>query len=303
MAKKKKKFKWDVLELNSKENVLSRGLLLVFAVFILALCYNLFLLPNNLVVGGVSGIAIVLYAVTGFNPTSFIYIATIILITMSFLILGKTKTMNTIIGTVLYPVFITLSAPIATYLLPYFQFDDIYLVAFISALLLGFGNGMVFKYNFSTGGTDIITSIISKIFKTPEGKAMFVSNILIIICGGYVFGLYLMLINLMILYVNSLVLDKVMFDLSDSKVFYIFTHKEKKVITVILDDFNTGYTILPTKGGYSHEEGSIIMAVLPNREYFRFKNEILEVDEKAFFIVCDCYESFGGYKKKNIPFL
>ena len=304
MKKKKiKEIDYELIKLDDFKSILNKGILLVFSVFLLALCYNLFLLPNNLTVGGVSGIAIVVQEICGFDSTLFIYISTIFLIITSFIFLGKKTTLNTILGSIMYPIMITLTAPIANYLLPYFEFNDIYLIAFMSAILLGFANGLVFRYNFSTGGTDIITLICTKYFKIPEGKAMFASNIIVIILGGYVFGLYLMLINLLILYINSLVLDKIKFDLSDSKIFYVFTHKEDKVITMILDGFNTGYTIMPTQGGYSHKEGSVIMAVLPNREYFSFKNAIVHTDPKAFFIVCDCYESFGGYKKKNIPFL
>lgn len=287
----------------SNKKTIFRGTLLVFSVFVLALCYNLFFLPNDLVIGGVSGLAIVIQKATGFNATTFIYICTIFLILLSYLLLGKDKTKNTIIGSILYPIMITFTAPIAEVLIPYFTFDDIYLIGIISAILFGFGNGIVFRYGFSTGGTDIITSILTKFFKLSEGKTMLFSNLFIICIGGTIFGLYLMLIDLMILYVSTLVLDKVMFDISNSKVFYVFTRKEEDVKDVILNKFQTGFTVIPTKGGYSHEKGTIIMAVLPNRDYYHFKQKILEVDKKAFFIICDCYESFGGYKKENIPYM
>lgn len=288
---------------DSNKEVIARGSLLVFAIFILALSYNLLFLPNNLVIGGVSGLAIVVQEITEVDGTVFIYAATIVLICLSYLLLGKEKTNNAVIGSILYPVMITFTAPIASCLLPYFQFDDLYLIAIIGAILFGFGNGIVFKYNFSTGGTDIITSICSKYFKFPEGKSMLFSNVFVIIIGGYVFGFELMLLALIILYISTLVLDKVLFEISDSFVFYIFTEKEKEVTNVILDEFKTGYTILPTKGGYSHKKGELIMAVLPNREYFHFKERILETDKNAFFVICDCYESYNGYKKKNIPYI
>ncbi|MFI3260745.1 MAG: YitT family protein [bacterium] len=286
-----------------EKRVICRGLMFVFSVFLLALCYNLFFLPNNLVIGGVSGLAIIFQGITGMSATVFIYGATIILIILSYFLLGKVKTKNTIIGSIMYPLMITFTEPIAKFLIPYFEFSDLYLISIIAAIIYGFGNGMVFKYNFSTGGTDIITSIVSKYLKFPEGKAMLLSNILIIIIGGFAFGLYLMLLDLIILYISSLVLDKVLFEISDSFVFYIFTHKEEEVVDLIKNEFQTGFTIMPTKGGYSHKKGEMIMAVFPNREYFHFKNRILETDPDAFFIICDCYESYGGYKKENIPYI
>lgn len=291
------------MKLETNRIVIFRGTLFVLSVFLLALCYNLLFLPNDLVIGGVSGLAIVLQKAIGLNATLFIYVSTIFLICMSFIFLGKEKTMNSIIGSILYPIMITFTAPIAEVLIPYFADVDIYIIAIISAIVFGFGNGIVFRYGFSTGGTDIITSILTKFFKLSEGKTMWFSNVVVILIGGYIFGLNLMLLDLLILYVSTLVLDKVMFDLSNSKVFYVFTRKEEEVIDIILNTFKTGFTAIPTKGGYSHKKGTIIMSVLPNREYYHFKNKILECDSKAFFIICDCYESFNGYKKENIPYM
>lgn len=291
------------MEEENKKRTVFRGCLFVFSVFLLALCYNLIYVPNNIVIGGISGLSIVVHEATGFSPTLFIYICTVTLLCLSYFILGYEKTRNSLIGSVLYPIMITLSWPIANFLIPYFEQVDIYILAIIASIIFGFGNGIVFRYGFSTGGTDIITSILTKFFKLPEGKTMLFSNISIICIGGYVFGLNLMLLDLIILYVGTLILDKIMFDISDSKVFYVFTRNEEKVTNVILNEFKTGFTVIPTKGGYSHKEGTLIMTVLPNREYFRFKQEILEMDNKAFFIICDCYESYNGYKKENIPYM
>lgn len=288
-------------ELNKK--IIIRGIIFVWSVFLLALCYNLIYVPNNLVIGGVSGLSIVFNEITGYSARSFIYVATVILLCMSYIFLGKEKTHNTIIGSILYPIMVSITLPIAEVLIPYFESVDIYILAIISAIVSGFGNGIVFRYGFSTGGTDIITSILTKFLKLSEGKTMLFSNVVVIILGGFVFGLNLMLLAILILYVSTIVLDKVMFDISYSKVFYVFTKKESEVTSVILEEFKTGFTILPTKGGYSHKDGFLIMTVLPNRDYFKFKNRILEIDNKSFFIICDCYESYNGYKKENIPYM
>ena len=108
---------------------------------------------------------------------------------------------------------------------------------------------------------------------------------------------------MIILYISSLLIDKVMFGVSDSKVFYIYTKKAHLIKKVLLKEFHSGFTILPTKGGYSHQNGMMIMCVLPNREYYRFKKRILELDPKVFFVITECYESQGGFKQKNLPFI
>ena len=103
--------------------------------------------------------------------------------------------------------------------------------------------------------------------------------------------------------ISSVFIDKILYGISDSKVFYIFTRKPKILKKVILEEFESGFTILPTKGGYSHTRGSLLMVVVSNRDYYKFKNKILEIDPNAFFVIDDCYEVNGGMRKSNIPFL
>ncbi len=285
-----------------EKKTIIRGILFVFSVFLLALCYNLLLLPNELVIGGVTGLSIIADEMLGINPQIFIYISNGVLIGLSYLLLGKEKTKNTIIGAILYPIMVTFTVPIANVLIPYFQFEEFWITALFAAITFGISNGMVFRYGYSTGGSDIMISIFSKYFKFPEGRSMLFINILIIAIGGVVFGFELMIYALMVLYLSSIILDKVMFDISNSKVFYVFTKREKDVEKIILEEFNTGFTVFPTKGGFSHKSGTVLMAVLPNRDYYHFKNRILDIDRNAFFVICDCYESQGGYKKDNIPY-
>ncbi len=291
--------------MNSECNktVVIRGILFVFSVFLLGLSYNLIFLPNDLVIGGVNGLSIIVGSITDFDPQLFIYIANAVLIILSFICLGVQKTKKTIVGAILYPIMVTFTVPIAEVLIPYFAFDEFWITALFAGLSFGFSSGMVFRYGYSTGGSDIMISIFTKYFKLPEGQSMLAINILIIIFGGFVFGFEMMIYALLVLYLSSIILDKVMFDISNGKVFYIFTRKEKQVEEIILKEFKTGFTILPTKGGYSHTERTLLMAVLPNREYYHFKNRILDVDSSAFFIITDCYESQGGYKKENIPYV
>ncbi len=288
---------------DSNKKIIVRGVLLVFSIFLLALSYNLLLLPNDLVIGGVSGLAIIFTRITGFNDAIFIYSCNAILITLSYFLLGKEKTKNTIVGAILYPIMITFTVPIAHVLIPYFNFDDFWLTTLLAALTFGLGSGMVFRYGYSTGGSDIMISIVTKFFKLPEGSSMLFLNLIIVSAGGLIFGLEMMIYAIIVLYISSLVLNKVMFDISNSKTFYIVSEDEENIKKMILEEFKTGFTIMPTKGGYKNKGGSMIMTVLSNREYYHFKNRVLEIDSKAFFVISDCYEAQGGYKRKNIPYV
>ena len=83
----------------------------------------------------------------------------------------------------------------------------------------------------------------------------------------------------------------------------IYTRKPKHIKHIIEEDFQAGYTIFPTIGGYSHIKGVMIMCVIRNRDVNLFKDKILEIDKSAFFVISDCYEVKGGIRRSNLPFI
>ena len=292
-----------VVKDKSTKATLVVGISFVLGVFLLALNYNLFLLPNNYVVSGMSGIAIAFEELIGFNATLFIYLTNGILLVMSFIFLGIEKTRNTIVGTILYPLMITFTAPIAKLLNCYFPLNDTFLVIVFAAVLYGLSNGLIYKCGYTTGGNDVLMQMLNKYFKIPESKALTFVNAVVIIFGGLTFGYMKAIYATIILILSSMVIDKIMFGLSDSKLFYIYTREEEKVKKTILEEIQSGFTIIPTKGGYSHTKGCMIMCVVPNRDYYIFKNKILEIDPTAFFVIESCYEVNGGVKRSNLRFL
>ncbi len=285
------------------KNTVFDGFSFVLGVFLYALCFNLFLIPNNLVVSGFSGVAIVFQQLFGWSAEIFIYVAHISLLIIGFIFLGWETTKKNIIGSILYPVMVTLSSPIATFLNTYIIGDDFYLILLFAIILYGVSSGLIYRVGFATGGSDIIMLIINKYFKVSISKAMVFANTLIIIAGMLVFGFNNGVYSFIILMSSTYFIDKMMFGLSDSKVFYIYSKKLRKLKKLILNDFQTGFTSIPSRGGFSQKSGFMIMCVVSNRDYYSFKQKILEVDPKAFIIINSCYEVNGGVKRRTLPFL
>ena len=279
------------------------GISLVLGVFLYALCFNMFLIPNDLVVSGFSGVAIVAQRLFGWSASAFIYITNGILLIVSLIFLGWKMTKRNIVGSVMYPVMITASEPIAKFLNSYIMGDDFYLILLFAIIMYGVSSGLIYRTGFSTGGSDIIMQILNKYLKISESKAMIVANSLIIIASMLVFGFTKGVYSFIILICSTYFIDKLMFGLSDSKVFYIYTKKVRKVKKLILNDFQTGFTSIPSRGGYSRKRGFMIMCVVSNRDYYLFKQKILEIDPQAFIIINSCYEVNGGVKRKTLPFL
>ncbi len=291
------------LILDDTKELMITGVSFVLGTFCLALCYNLFLVPNNLVIGGTSGLSIIIEHLTGFSSQLFIYISSFVLLIISFFFLGKEETKRSLIGSVLYPIFITFTKPISKILLPYVAFSEILVTIILAAILIGVSNGLIYKFGFNTGGSDIIVKLLCKIVHFSEGKAVLIVNFIIILLGALVFGIDNAVYAVIILVIESILVDKIIIGISDSKKFMIYTRESKKIKKIIETEFQTGFTIFPTVGGYSHIRGAMIMCVIRNRDVNLFKEKILDIDPTAFFVISDCYEVQGGVKRSNLPFI
>lgn len=264
----------------------------IIGCFLVALAFNLFMSPNNLVAGGVSGFSLILKYFFGFNPSTIISIANILLIILSFLVLGKEKTKATILGSIIFPIFVGLTEHFSTYIS--FKESEIILIAIFGGVLQGLGAGLIFKAGYSTGGTDILNMIVSKIFKISIGNSMFFTDGIIIIIGAFVFGFNHLMYSFIILYLISTLTDRVVLGISDSKAFYIITSKEKEVKAFVINELSHGITEFNAKGGYNSENQTVLMSVVPTREYYKLKEGIYNIDKDAFFVVMDSYEVKGG---------
>ena len=264
----------------------------IIGCFLVALAFNLFMSPNNLVAGGVSGFSLILKHFFGLNPSTIISVANILLIILSFLVLGKEKTKATILGSILFPIFVSLTEHLSTYIS--FKESEMILIAVFGGVLQGLGAGLIFRAGYSTGGTDILNMIVSKIFKISLGNSMFFTDGTIIIIGAFVFGFNHLMYSLIILYLISTLTDKVVLGISDSKAFYIITSKEKEVKDFVINELKHGVTEFKAVGGYNNENQTVLMSVVPTREYYKLKEGIHSIDKNAFFVAMDSYEVKGG---------
>ena len=123
---------------------------------------------------------------------------------------------------------------------------------------------------------------------------MFFSDGLIVLSSGFFFGVNNMMYSIVILYIISLISDRVVLGISDSKVFYIVTAHDEEIKGYIIKYLNHGVTVFKGKGGFKRKNENVLMTVLPTKDYFRLKEGIKEIDKNAFFIVTDTYEVFGG---------
>ena len=281
---------------NILDRVYSKDKLVRFAefiagVFIVALSYNIFLLPSNTVYG-VGGIGVILKKLFNITPAVTIFIGSMILLVVSLFTLGHKKTIRSVAGSLLYPIFVFATSY-------YIELIDLgklepIVIVIVGAITHGIGLGLIFKAGYTTGGTDILNDIVAKFGKISIGKAMLFTDGAIILVGLFVFNFPTFIYSLISLYIISIMTDKVILGISQSKTFYIITDNETSVKKFIMNNLNHGVTVLQGRGGYTVDNQKVIMCTLPTRDYYILKEGLKEIDPKAFFLVTDAYEVSGG---------
>lgn len=276
----------------NKKNLVKRIIEFLLGCFVVAFAYNIFIAPNNLVPGGVSGIAVIINGISNIDYATTIFILNIFLLIMSYILLGKEKTRASVLGSIVFPLFVRATE----YLNVWLQIDtsNVLLSAISGSILFGLGAGLIFRAGFTTGGTDIVNQIISKYLKITLGKSMLLSDGLIVLASGYFFGIKTMMYSILVLYIISLISDRIVLGISDSKMFLIVTDKDEEVKQYILSKLNHGVTIFKGKGGYKRDDEDVLMAVLPTKDFTLLRDGIKKIDKRAFFIITDTYEVFGG---------
>lgn len=282
----------NILEVIRKKKKLYRILLMGASLLVTAILYNVFLLPLSLVTGGTNGVATITHYLYGINPAIMLLLLSIACAILSFMYLGPKRTAGTLVASVVYPLLVQLTSPL-TALISQSNTDMLLMILF-AGVLSGIANGLMYKTGYSNGGFPVISQILFEEKQIPVGKSSLAINITIVIVGAYFFGITNALYAIIFLYINSIVLDKVLLGISNNKAFYIITEEEKKVKEYIIKTLNHNVTTFEVKGGFLDKNRKVILTVIPSREYYRVTEGIKEIDKDAFFVVTDSYTVEGA---------
>ena len=264
----------------------------ILGCLLVAISYNAFLANHDLVPGGISGLAIILNHLFGINNALFVFLVGIALLIISYFLLGKEKTKYSILGTIIFPIFLELTVGITKI----FTIDSsqLLLASLFGGVIYGVGIGMILKAGFTTGGTDIINQILSKYLKISMGKAILITDGIIVFISAIVFGPIHLMYSVLVLYILSIMSDRIILGISDSKAFFIITEQDDLVKDYVLSELGHGATIFKAKGGLNKENQNVLLCVLPTKDYYKLRAGINAIDKEAFFVATDAYEVYGG---------
>lgn len=280
------------LQLHPKIDWIVEYLYILVGSAIIGLAFNVFLLPNRIASGGVSGISTILDSVLGWEPAFVQWAFNIPLFIAGVLLLGKQFGIKTLVGTIFLP-FIVLS----TKSLEPWTMEPL-LGALFGGIGVGLGLGLVFRGKASTGGTDLAAQIINKYTGLTLGTCVAIIDGLIVLSAAIVFDIERGLYALIALYVTTKTIDLVQIGLGRSKMAMIISNQQAEIQEGILNKIDRGVTKLSAYGGYTDHERPILMCVVDQTEFTKLKQLVKTIDPTAFIIVMDASEVLGeGFKR------
>ena len=282
----------EIISKIKKKNIGYKNIIMLLSLLLNAIVYNLFLLPINLVSGGTNGIATITNYVYGIEPALMILLISIACIILSLIYLGVERTMGSIVASFAYPIFVALTRPITNIIR--IDYTDIFVIVIFVGVIGGIANGLMYRTGYSNGGLPIISQILAKYFKIPIAKSSLIINLIIVLIGAMFFGWTKAIYAIILLYINSLIIDKVLLGISNNKAFYIITTEDQEIKDYIIKTLGHSVTVFDIKGGFLEKKRKMLLTVIPSREYYRVTEGIKMLDDKVFFMATDSYEVVGG---------
>jgi len=255
---------------------------------------DMFLIPNKIAAGGVSGIATILHYLINVPVGAAMLVLNVPLFAAAIYRLGLQFGFRSLYGTVTLSLAVDALVP----LLPV-PTHDLLLSCLFGGVLVGLGLGLVFKYNGTTGGTDLLAAILRTYTGVNIGQLLFLVDATVVITAGYVFeSAELSMYALITIFITAWLIDLVQEGFSYTKAFLIISNHPAEISAAIVEGLNRGATAWPARGVYTGIDKEVLLSVVNRSEVSRLKEIIYQADPQAFVILADVHEVLGeGFKE------
>lgn len=252
--------------------------------------FQFFLYPNSIIVGGVSGIAMIINYLVGLPVGIMTIVLNIPLFIIAWKHFGGKFIISSLVGMLLSSVLVDVLAVI-----DYSPTDDMLLACLIGGAIKGLGLGLIYYAGATTGGTDIIAKFVRLRFPYINfGTIVLLTDAVIIIAFAAIFDrVEAAMYAVIAMFVVSKVIDLVLYGIDNSSVCYIISENSEQLVKDITDKLHRGVTILSGEGAYSHKDKQVLLCVIKRTQIADIRKIIRNIDENAFFIVSDAKNVFG----------
>ncbi|HAQ07611.1 MAG TPA: hypothetical protein DCR24_08865 [Bacillus bacterium] len=279
----------------TKTKLVKRIFFIIFGAVLMGVGIEEFLVPNQILDGGIVGISIILSHLTGWRLGVFIFILNIPFFFIGYKQIGKTFALSTVLGISVLSLttFFLHDFPVFT--------EDLLLATVFGGIVLGSGVGIVIRYGGSLDGTEIMAILANRKMPFSVGEIIMFFNIFIFGTAGFVFGWDRAMYSILAYFIAFKTIDIVMAGLDESKAAWIISEHHQEIGEAILARLGRGVTYLKGEGAYTGDDKKVIFCVITRLEEAKLKSIVEKLDESAFLAVGNIAEVRGGrFKKKNI---
>ncbi|MNC38462.1 hypothetical protein D3C75_870680 [compost metagenome] len=256
---------------------------------------EIFLVPNNIIDGGIVGISIIASHLSGWNLGLFLFILNLPFLFVGYKQIGKTFALSTLFSVAMMSIGTNLLHPVQPLTI------DPLLAAVFGGIILGTGVGLVIRSGGSLDGTEIIAIVFTKKLPMSVGEIVMFFNLFILASAGFVFGWNNAMYSLIAYYIAFKMIDLTIEGFEESKSVWIISERNQEIASSIIDRLGRGVTYLNGEGAYTGNEKKVIFCVITRLEEAKLKSIVDEIDPKAFLAVGNIHDVKGGrFKKKNI---
>ena len=285
-----------------KQGILKEGLLITVAMLIVSAAVYFFMVPSKIVVGSVSGLAMVLAELLHMQMSTITFILNVVLLIAGFIFIGKEFGAKTIYTSLLLPVFLWVFeqiVPVTESLTGNSVYD---LVAYI--LIIALGQAILFNANASSGGLDVVAKIISKYTHAEIGKAVTVSGLVTAFTSIFVYDVGTLIVSILGTYANGIAVDYFIDGFNKRKKICILSDEYEEIQRYIMQELKRGVTIYKARGGYDGQEKTELVTIMTPNEYKQLLNYLHKAEFQAFMTVYNVSQVIGkwninGDKKKK----
>lgn len=289
------------MENKIKDNKIARTVFeyigILFGTFLTALAANMFMIPNRLAPGGFSGLATVLYYVTGLPVGTVTFCFSVVTQIVAVKVLGKSVGLKSFVCTLAYGVLVDAMAQV----IPPFS-EDVLLASIFAGVLYGVGMGILYRMGGSGGGTDLLARMLLKATRrlTLSTWIMCIDFCVVLFAGIAFREISVMLYSIIVLFLYTQVMDFVIVGNNYAKAVNIVSEKSKEICQRINQDLNKTATIFHAYGAYSGQSKDVVYCIVYRNQISKLKGIIYEVDPDAFVTLADTQEVLGGgFKNLN----
>ncbi|MEZ2657220.1 YitT family protein [Aneurinibacillus aneurinilyticus] len=279
----------------TKAKIVRRALFIILGSSLMGVGLEIFLVPNQIIDGGIVGISIILSHLTGLKLGIFLFILNLPFLILGYKQIGKTFAISTLLGVTVMSIVTSVLHPVPELT------EDPLLAAVFGGIILGIGVGMVIRYGGSLDGTEIIAIVFNKRLPFSVGETVMFFNIFILGSAGFIFGWDRAMYSLIAYFIAFKMIDVTIQGLDESRSVWIISEKHREIGDALLARLGRGVTYLNGEGAYTGDDKKVIFCVITRLEEAKLKSIIEDIDEAAFLAVGAINNVKGGnFKKKDI---